>query len=69
MLSLRGPDPSFKDAVGWARHGLPPLHGRRRQQWVTRAVEEAQAHLIHAENVSEELLRPPEVTAQEFMWQ
>lgn len=69
MLSLRGPDPSFAEAIRWARMGLPPVHGRRRQQWVANALEEAQAQFLQAETTSAQLLRPPEVTSQEFMWQ
>jgi hypothetical protein len=69
MLSLRGPKPSFKAAVGWARLGLPTLHGRRRKVWVARAVEEANTRLQQAEAISEQLLRQRDMNTEEFMWQ
>ncbi|GKZ01213.1 hypothetical protein MPSEU_001072600 [Mayamaea pseudoterrestris] len=71
MLNLRGPNPSFQSAIGWARMGLPKLHGRRRHEWVMRAVEQAETQFETAKAISEQIMLRPqsELTAETFTWQ
>jgi hypothetical protein len=69
MLSLRGSSPSFKQAVQWARKGLPPVQGRRRKGWVERALQEAQFQFEQAEMISQEARREPDMKIGGSMWQ